>query len=437
MRSAMIPAAPRGATWARMHLSNSRKLPFSNVSHAGASGIDKRLCSKSTESSEWGEVVFETAGLMPGIAKPEGTCPNCGRAIPPDARTAHFAFCARNIVACPKCGLHCPRNTLDDHDAEMRDGSILRDAIEERDVARVALHVRHHVDVSLVDKNGENCLHAAVRTGNDHMIQLLLQLPAAHSLVDAPNAMHDTPVQLANRQRARNIVHIMRQVAPPKDRRPTVPTPPPTRPLRPPNAHSSDGPHPRQSFIRDVSDESSSEAASGEALQDCDNCGRPVPLSNLVVHRVHCERRCYRCDVCGVVVQSAARAQHEQPTLASVTSLPVCEWTNVIEPAAKHGLDVGVACDANGDTLLHLAVRNHLTDVVRVLLRLGCSPTLLNKLHDTPAQARANSSAGRLATVQEGRGRTGRGGVQSSPAAVTASLTALCVRVCVSVCVCE
>ena len=61
----------------------------------------------------------------------------------------------------------------------------------------------------------------------------------------------------------------------------------------------------------------------------------------------------------------------------------------MIEPAAKHGLDVGIACDANGNTLLHLAVRNHLTDAVRVLLRLGCSPTLANKLHDTPAQAMA------------------------------------------------
>jgi hypothetical protein len=276
----------------------------------------------------------------------------------------------------------------------MRDGSLLRDAIAERDVARVALHVKHHADCSLVDRNGENCLHAAVRTGDDLIVETLLQLPAAHALVDAPNAIHDTPVQIANRQRARNMVHLMRQVAPPKDRRATVSAAAPapsTRPCPPSGAHASDGPHPRKSFVRDASDLRASEPPSADALQDCENCGRQVPSSNLVMHRVHCERRCYRCEVCGVVVPCEQKGQHEQPTLATVMALPMDEWTRAVEPAMKHGLNLGVACNENGDTLLHLAVRHNLPDVARLLLRLGCSPHLVNKLHDTPAQVPANS----------------------------------------------
>ena len=49
-------------------------------------------------------------------------------------------------------------------------------------------------------------------------------------------------------------------------------------------------------------------AAAGTII--CDNCRREIPSSSAAMHRLHCERRNYRCEDCGVVIPRRFSKRH-------------------------------------------------------------------------------------------------------------------------------
>ena len=263
---------------------------------------------------------------------------------------------------------------MEEHAQDMRDGHMLLEAVRDGDKELVLSHVRHHADVNVTDANGENCLHLACHLGDSSIVEILVTLPNVSALVDAPNKLHDTPVQLAHRKRARNILHLMRTLAPPTK---TAAAKPGTR-----------------AVVRDQDCDSmqrggpDAEAAEHEAVATscCPNCLKKVPKHNLISHQMHCERHLVRCTMCDKLLPVAQADEHARLGMADALSPSADERRALCDVLERHGvLDVHAAND-NGDTLLHLSVRAAECDVVQFLLERGASTSTPNRLHDTPAQ---------------------------------------------------
>jgi hypothetical protein len=131
-------------------------------------------------------------------------CPCSGREIPAASLGMHRLHCVRNIRRCIHCGKALPIKEFDLHVAATRGSpAALFSAVLRGDCSAVADMLQHGASGTDVCNpyTGDGALHAAARHGR---LQVLEQLLAAGSAVNAPNEHGDSALHVVCGQRAQS-----------------------------------------------------------------------------------------------------------------------------------------------------------------------------------------------------------------------------------------
>lgn len=185
---------------------------------------------------------------------------------------------------------------------------------------------------------------------------------------------------------------------------------PPTRPPILPRSGSGGGARPAATHAPEVlrieeeppSPEAGSNAASasgggthgggpGSGVEDedevCGNCGRSIPVGNMVSHSVFCYRNNYRCAACNEVISQRDKEKHIQQWRDPVRLMRAIAQVDIAELQAMegHGMDFHtVSNPETGDSVLHAAARVGDANLISFFMGYGVEVDPTNSLGETP-----------------------------------------------------
>uniref|UniRef100_A0A7S3DBQ2 Uncharacterized protein n=1 Tax=Palpitomonas bilix TaxID=652834 RepID=A0A7S3DBQ2_9EUKA len=126
---------------------------------------------------------------------PEKTrsCPHCQKAIPKDNFELHVNFCSRHFETCMWCSQSVKKDEMEEHAAKYSSEGLLKLAAE-GDMDGVYNAILHGADVNTTSSAGDTPLHMAMRSGAKQVVHLLLKSGADKT---KRNVMHSSPLDVA------------------------------------------------------------------------------------------------------------------------------------------------------------------------------------------------------------------------------------------------
>lgn len=123
------------------------------------------------------------------------------------------------------------------------------------------------------------------------------------------------------------------------------------------------------------------------ATEKCGNCGRDIPVSNLVSHNIYCYRNSWRCAPCDKVLPLNQKEAHLQQWKDPEKLLAAASNGDVdtLQLMVEHGVDIGsLYHPLTQDSVLHAVVRCGDVELIGFCMGYGAEVDPLNRQGETP-----------------------------------------------------